>query len=135
MEEKSVDKLSAEYISVRTRRDLLKEKFEAEDALLAEQLSNIESQLLEVLNSTDADSISTSHATVIRRVSKRYSTTNWDAVYKLVAKHGAFAVLEKRIHNTNMRQFLEEHPDEYPAGLNVDSRYAVTVRRKTSTSE
>jgi len=135
MEEKSVDKLSAEYISVRTRRDLLKEKFEAEDALLAEQLSNIESQLLEVLNSTDADSISTSHATVIRRVSKRYSTTNWDAVYKLVAKHGAFAVLEKRIHNTNMRQFLEEHPDEYPAGLNVDSRYAVTVRRKTSTPE
>jgi len=135
MEEKSVDKLSAEYISVRTRRDLLKEKFEAEDALLAEQLSNIESQLLEVLNSTDADSISTSHATVMRRVSKRYSTTNWDAVYKLVAKHGAFAVLEKRIHNTNMRQFLEEHPDEYPAGLNVDSRYAVTVRRKTSTSE
>jgi hypothetical protein len=135
MEEKSVDKLSAEYISVRTRRELLKEKFEAEDALLAEQLGNIESQLLEVLNSTDADSISTSHATVIRRVSKRYSTTNWDAVYKLVAKHGAFAVLEKRIHNTNMRQFLEEHPDEYPAGLNVDSRYAVTVRRKTSTPE
>jgi hypothetical protein len=34
-----------------------------------------------------------------------------------------------------MKQFLEEHPDEYPAGLNVDSRYAVTVRRKTSTPE
>ena len=135
MEEKSVDKLSAEYIAIRTSKELLKEKFEAEDARLAEQLFAIESQLLDVLNSTDADSISTSHATVIRRVSKRYSTTNWNEVYKLVAKHGAFGILEKRIHNTNMRQFLEEHPDEYPAGLNVDSRYAVTVRRKTSTPE
>jgi len=116
-------------------RELLKEKFEAEDNLLEGKLALIESQLLDVLNKTDAESISTSHATVIRRVSKRYSTTNWDAVYKLVAKHEAFGILEKRIHNTNMRQFLEEHPDEYPAGLNVDSRYAVTVRRKTSTPE
>jgi hypothetical protein len=32
-----------------------------------------------------------------------------------------------------MKDFLEQHPDEYPAGLNVDSRYAVTVRRKSST--
>jgi hypothetical protein len=135
MEEKSVDKLSAEYINIRTMREVLKGKFESEDNILEGQLALIESQLLEVLNSTDADSISTLTATVMRRVSKRYSTTNWDAVYKLVAKHGAFAVLEKRIHNTNMKQFLEEHPDEYPAGLNVDSRYAVTVRRKTSTPE
>jgi hypothetical protein len=29
-----------------------------------------------------------------------------------------------------MKDFLEEHPDEYPAGMNVDSKYAVTVRRK-----
>lgn len=135
MEEKSVDKLSAEYISIRTMRELLKERFESEDSELEGKLALIESQLLDVLNSTDADSISTTHATVIRRVSKRYSTSNWDEVYKLVAKHKAFGVLEKRIHNTNMRQFLEEHPDEYPAGLNVDSRYAVTVRRKTSTPE
>jgi hypothetical protein len=135
MEEKSVDKLSAEYIDIRSRRERLKGLYEAEDEELAGQMALVESQLLDVLNSTDADSISTSTATVIRRVSKRYSTTNWDAVYKLVAKHDAFGVLEKRIHNTNMKQFLEEHPDEYPAGLNVDSRYAVTVRRKTSTPE
>jgi hypothetical protein len=135
MEEKSVDKLSVEYINIRSTRELLKQKFESEDNILEGQLALIESQLLEVLNSTDADSISTPTATVMRRVSKRYSTTNWDAVYKLVAKHDAFGVLEKRIHNTNMKQFLEEHPDEYPAGLNVDSRYAVTVRRKTSTPE
>ena len=135
MDEKSVDKLSVEYIDIRSRRERLKGLYEAEDEELASQMALVESQLLEVLNSTDADSISTHTATVMRRVSKRYSTTNWDAVYKLVAKHDAFGVLEKRIHNTNMKQFLEEHPDEYPAGLNVDSRYAVTVRRKTSTPE
>ena len=27
--------------------------------------------------------------------------------------------------------FLQENPDKLPPGLNVDSRYAITVRRKT----
>ena len=66
----------------------------------------------------------------MRSVRRRYMPTNWDAVYKLIEKHKAFSLLEKRVHNGNMKDFLDEHPDEYPAGLNVDSRYAVTVRRK-----
>jgi hypothetical protein len=53
-------------------------------------------------------------------------------VYDLIAKHKAFGLLEKRVHNANMRDFLEQHPEEYPAGLNVDSRYTVVVRRKAS---
>jgi hypothetical protein len=93
-------------------------------------LDALEAQLLDIMNRTNTDSMSTAGAVVMRRVSKSYSTTNWDALYDVVSRHKAFALLHKRIHNTNMRQFLEEHPDEYPAGLNVDSRYAVTVRRK-----
>jgi len=38
--------------------------------------------------------------------------------------------MEKRIHQGNMRLFLEENPDLLPPGLNVDSEYTVTVRRK-----
>jgi hypothetical protein len=42
----------------------------------------------------------------------------------------AVDLLEKRIHQGNMRQFLEENRDLLPPGLNVDSEYTVTVRRK-----
>jgi len=38
-------------------------------------------------------------------------------------------LLERRIHQTNIKQFLEENPDLLPAGLNVDSAYSITVRR------
>jgi hypothetical protein len=69
----------------------------------------------------------------MRRVTQRYNPTNWDAVYKLIERHSAYGLLHKRIHDGNMKDFLDQHPDEYPAGLNVDSRYAVTVRRKSST--
>lgn len=130
MDERSVDDLSSEYIQIRAARERAQKDWEAKDKDFEEKLTALESQLLDILNRTNTDSMSTAGAVVMRRVSKSYSTTNWDALYDLIARHKAFAVLHKRIHSTNMRQFLEEHPDEYPAGLNVDSRYAVTVRRK-----
>jgi hypothetical protein len=132
MEENSVDKLSVEYIELRTQREKLKVDYEADDKKLEAKMQTIETTLLDIMRDTGTETMSTPNATVMRRVSNRYSPTNWDAVYKLVERHHAFGLLQKRIHDTNMKQFLEEHPDEYPAGLNVDSRYAVTIRRKTS---
>lgn len=132
MEDTSVDVLSSEYIKLRQERDKLREQYESQDAGLEEQMKKIEFRLLEIMNSTNTDSMSTGSAIVMRRVSKRYNPTDWDAVYRLVDKYKAYGLLHKRVHDANMSQFLEEHPDDYPEGLNVDSRYAVTVKRKSS---
>jgi hypothetical protein len=128
----SIDKLSEEYISIRTEREIMSKKHKEEDAVLEGKLMIIEAQLLEAMRLSEASSISTSSATVIRRVSKRYSTTNWPAIYRLIKEHDAFGLLTQRISNANMQQFLEENPELYPEGLNVDSRFAVTVRRKST---
>jgi hypothetical protein len=47
-----------------------------------------------------------------------------------ILKHEAVDLMEKRLHQGNMRTFLEENPALLPPGLNVDSEYTVTVRRK-----
>lgn len=133
MEDISVDKLSGVYLKLRDQREALKRKYEEDDAILLNDMNQIEDALLLALREAEADSISTPTATVIRRVSKRYNPTNWDAVYKMIHKHQAYGLLHKRVHDTNMREFLDQNPDEYPAGLNVDSSYAVTVRRKSAT--
>ena len=132
-EDLSVDKLSAVYLKIRTAREELKAKFDADDKVLADQMFDIENALIDALNSAGADSIATPHATVIRRITTRYNPTNWDAIYKLVHKHKAYGLLFKRVHDANMKEFLEQQPDEFPEGLNVDRKYAVTVRRKSST--
>jgi hypothetical protein len=126
----TVDDLSTEYIRIRTEREVLKEKFEGEDKVFAEQLAEIEHKLVQIMLADNTTSMSTARTIIIKRVMKRYNPTNWEAVYRLVDKHKAFGLLHKRIHDTNMKDFLDEHPDEYPEGLNVDSRYAVTVKRK-----
>jgi hypothetical protein len=132
MADNSMDDLSAKYIELRTKREQHKLIFEAEDAKFEERMTELESKMLEIMNSADASSISTSNAVVMRKVTSRYNPTNWEAVYDMIARHKAFGVLHKRVHDTNMRQFLEEHPDEYPAGLNVDRSYQVVVRRKST---
>jgi hypothetical protein len=128
----SVEDLSTEYIKIRTEREVLKEKFDNEDKVFTDQLAEIENKLVQIMLADNTTSMSTEKTIIIKRVMKRYNPTNWEAVYRLVDKYKAYGVLHKRIHDTNMRDFLEEHPDEYPEGLNVDSRYAVTVKRKPS---
>ena len=125
-----IDELSVQYIKLRQKREVLAQQFKDADAVIEKDMADIETQLLDTLNASNSNSMSTNSAVVIRTVRKRYMPSNWPAVYELIKKHDAYGLLEKRVHNGNMKDFLEEHPDEYPAGMNVDSRYAVTVRRK-----
>jgi hypothetical protein len=50
-------------------------------------------------------------------------------MYELVANSGELGLLEKRIHQGNMKEFLQENPNLMPKGLNVDNRYDIIVRR------
>jgi hypothetical protein len=45
-------------------------------------------------------------------------------------ENNAMELLERRIHQSNMKQFLEENPETHPAGLQRDREYQITIRRK-----
>jgi len=49
---------------------------------------------------------------------------------KFIVEQGVPELLHERLHQGNMKQFLEANPDLLPPGLNVDSEYTITVRRK-----
>jgi hypothetical protein len=78
-----------------------------------------------------ADGFKTEFGTVSRRVSKRFWTNDWHSFHKFLLEHQTPELLEKRIAQTNMATFLEENPDLLPPGLNVDSKYTISIRRKT----
>lgn len=125
----AVDKVAQAYISLRDARAEAKRVFEAQDEALAEEMRVLESHLLDVCKQINADSIRTKAGTVIRSVKTRYWTNDWDSMYRLIHERQAFGLLEKRLHQTNMKQFLEENPDVLPEGLNQDKEYTVVVRR------
>jgi len=123
------DQLAEVYIKIRDKRAELKEQYEADDESLKAQQDLLAEQMLELCKEINADSIKTPAGTIIRKVDTRYWTTDWDSMYQFIQEHDAYPLLEKRIHQTNLKQFLEENPNLLPAGLQADSKYTVVVRR------
>jgi len=129
MDDLSVGKLSQIYLKIRDARSELKSKYEEEDKKLEAQMDVIEAKLLDICKDTEADSIKTQAGTVMRRVATRYWTNDWDSMYNFVKDNDAYGLLERRLHQTNMKQYLEENPDKFPPGMLLDSQYKITVRR------
>jgi hypothetical protein len=129
MDDISTDKLAEVYIKIRDKRAELKEQYEAQDEGLKAQQEMLAEKMLAICTDNNADSIKTPAGTIIRKVDTRYWTTDWDSMYQFIQEHDAYPLLEKRIHQTNLKQFLEENPNLLPAGLQADSKYTVVVRR------
>jgi len=125
----NVDQLVAVYIKIRDARDEARRAADRVDSDFEEQLDTLNREILEICRATGADSIKTSHGTAIRTVKSRYWTNDWEKFYDFMFENNVPELLEKRIHQTNIKQFLEENPDMLPLGLNVDSEHSITVRR------
>lgn len=124
-----LEQLTETYIKMRDKRHALAREYEKQDAAIEADMKLLEQEMLELCKSIGADSIKTNAGTVIRSVKSRYWTNDWDSMYRFIQEHDAFPLLEKRLHQTHMRQFLEENPDIQPAGLNVEREFTVVVRR------
>jgi len=128
--EATADQLVKVYVKIRDKRSELAQEYDKKDAELKEQLEMIERELLEMCKLVGADSLRTEHGTVSRKVHKKFWTSDWHSFHNFVREHNALDLFERRISQLNMQQFLEENPDLMPAGLNVDSKYTVSIRRK-----
>ena len=125
----NLDLLAGVYIKIRDARTTLKAEFTMQDSVLQEQMNLLETNMLDACKDLNASSIKTPPGTIIRSVTSRYWTNDWDSMYTFIKEQGAFGLLEKRLHQTNMKDFLVENPDLLPMGLNVESEYTVVVRR------
>lgn len=126
----SIDKLTKAYIKIRERRAELSAKFKEEDGALVEQMDQIKRALLEYCKEHEVESVRTSEGMFYRTVKQRYWTSDWESMHRFIMEHNVPDFLEKKLHQTNVRQFIEENPDLLPPGLNVDSEYVISVRKK-----
>jgi len=123
------DALADIYIKIRGAREKLKEEYEEGDKHLKEQLDVIAEKMLSICKEQNADSIRTKFGTIIKKVDTRYWTSDWDSMYQFIQEHDAYALLERRLHQTDLKQFLEEKTNLLPMGLQADSKYTIIVRR------
>jgi len=100
-----------------------------------EKRSKVQSVLIEVCRVLKSDSLKNKVGTLTRRVKKRYWTTDWPSMYKFIQDKELIEFMEKRLNQTNIKEYIAEHPDELPPGLQSSSEYAVSIRKHRSYEE
>ena len=125
-----VEKLVKVYLKMNAKLGELRAAYDAEEKALREQMTKIKGALLDYCKEQNVESVRTAEGLFYRNVTTRYWTSDWEAMGKFVLEHGVPELFETRLHQGNMKQFLEANPEVLPPGLNVDSEYTITVRRK-----
>jgi len=125
----SVDRLVSVYLKIRDKKAAVTKQLKEEESILNEKLDLVKNALLEHCKENNVESVRTRLGTFFRSVRTKYWTSDWESMNQFIKENDAVDLLEKRLHQGNMKQFLETNPDKLPPGLNVDSVYTVTVRR------
>ena len=126
---RSLDTLARVYLKMRDKKTELNREHNATIAKIESDMARVKSALLEHMKSNGVESVRTEHGTVYRTVRTTYFTSDWDSMNKFILEHQVPDLLEKRIHQTNMKEFLTTHPELLPPGLNANTEYSVGVRR------
>jgi hypothetical protein len=125
-EEATVEKLTRVYVKIREKR----KELDRQSAELKEKQDLIATELLGICKEQGATTIRTEYGTVSKRTSKNYWSSDWDSFFKFLKEQDAFSLMQQRINNANMTQFLEENPDLYPPGLNADVNQTVVIIKR-----
>jgi len=124
-----MDKLAKAYLKIRDAKSELTQKYEDEMATLDEQENQLEAAMKDQMLAMGTKSMRTDAGTVMLGTKTRYTTQDWGSFKEFVIKNDAVDLLERRIAQRNMAQFLEENPDKVPPGLNADTQYQISVRK------
>ena len=108
---------------------------ENEAKKMKKEKSELDNILIEACRYLKTDSLKNKVGTLSRRVKKRYWTTDWPSMYKFIKDKGLIEFMEKRLNQTNIKEYIAENPDELPPGLSSSSEYTVSIRKNRSYEE
>tara|TARA_R110000822_G_scaffold14327_10_gene50601 strand:- start:9137 stop:9535 length:399 start_codon:yes stop_codon:yes gene_type:complete len=123
-------RLTKTYIKIRDERVKINAECSKKLDVLDEQLNTIKRALLAYCKEHGIDSVKTTEGLFYRSTKQRYWTSDWEAMYRFIQEHNVPEFMEKRLNQTTVRNFLEENPDIVPQGMNIDSEYIISVRKK-----
>lgn len=127
-----LDRLAKIYRKIRTEITTLTQEYDSKVEVLKAQQEEIKNAMKDMMKTMGVTSVRTAQGTVVLSIKTRYNTQDWDSFKKFVVEHDAVDLLEKRIAQSNMSQFLEENPGLVPPGLNSHAEYDISVRKPTN---
>ncbi len=127
----TLDRLAKVYLKIRAHLGELTKAYETEAETIKAKQHEVALAMKDIMQATGQKSAKTDHGTIILSTKTRYVAQDWDAMKRFIIDHDAVDLLEKRIAQKNMSEFLEANPGTIPAGLNTLTEVDVSVRRSS----
>jgi len=117
------------YIDIRNGRNELREKYDVADGKLSAKLDEVKRQLLNFCEENNLNGLKTPEGSLSVTDKTSYWTDDWDSLREFVLEHGVTEFFEKRLHQSNIQEFLEDNPELVPKGLSVRKEHTISVRK------
>lgn len=133
MSDVKLEELVQTYLTIRNERNTLKHAFEVKDDELKGDLEKLEQAMLSYCNDINADSIRTGSGTVIKSIKETFICNDWDNFKSYILDNQALDLLQQRISDSNLKEFLSTRQSEgLPPGISTMREVKVTVRKPSS---
>jgi hypothetical protein len=129
----TAEELASLYIEMRDKRKELANCYKAEDEEIGAAMDSLEREMLSMCNKIGSESIKTTCGTIIRSTRENYFCSDWGNFHKFVLENEAVALLEKRIHQGNFKEYMKDNPaNGLPVGVSLNREHTITVRKPSS---
>lgn len=125
----TLDDLCRIYVKIRTKKQEVTKAYDDEIAAYDVKLATLAAAMKDMLVAAGMKSAKTEHGTAYVTEKVKYYPMDWSVFGTWVVENKALDLLEKRVAQRNMAQWLEENPTNPPPGLQADSEMTVTVRK------
>jgi hypothetical protein len=125
----SIDDLISAYLELREIRSEHRKNYEATDNVYKAQMEIIEEELHKRLLADGIRSFGGTKGTVYLELKTRAKAEDWALIHEFMAKNGRFDLLQRRLSDSVVKQFVEE-TGMTPPGITVFQEYQPIVRAK-----
>jgi len=113
----NAEQLVTVYIKMRDALVKLQREFDEKESAIKAQQDIITQALLEMCKEMGAEGLRTPAGSVFKTIKTRYWTSDWRSMKQFIKDNDALDLMEQRVHQTNMKNFLEENPTLMPPGM------------------
>lgn len=124
-----------ELVAVHRKMEAALAEHQSKIDAIEEQRQEVRNLILEMMKEQKLESVRTDSGTVTKGIKERYWSNDWPALHQYIIDHGAVGLLQQRIHESNMREWIAAHPNDFPPSLNIDREYGITIRKPTTKKE
>jgi hypothetical protein len=128
-----LDQLAKVYRKIKAKVDLLTQEYDTKLEELKAMQEQVKFAMKDQMKALGVSSVRTDFGTVSLATKTRYNTQDWDSFKKFIVANDVVDLLEKRIAQTNMHNFLQENPGLVPPGLNSTTEFDIRVTKPTTT--